>query len=287
MCAQDIAFINPANVVFVYMLVRELVDEDVTSEQELQAVVLTCLYLSYSYMGNEISYPLKPFLVEQSKDAFWDRCLDIVSRLSRDMLRINAEPGFFTEIFTELKMWGINSALGLHLMHPQTHSSQTAGQAARPHHHRVTVSKATGSPARIPAASTKAPAPQPPHLQAPPPLLAPLATRDDALSDVETPCPRPPLPLPLLAAWNDASPDENHNPKTLPMPTAPASRTREDDNGNELSAASSRVASVASTPDAEDTLRDDNALHAAAVAPANNNKPDEAEADGGQGTTAA
>ncbi|KAF4520474.1 hypothetical protein B566_EDAN004725 [Ephemera danica] len=103
---QDVAFINPANVVFVYMLVRELVREDVESEHELQAVVLTCLYLSYSYMGNEISYPLKPFLVEDSKERFWDRCLHIVARLSRSMLRINAEPGFFTEVFTELKACG-------------------------------------------------------------------------------------------------------------------------------------------------------------------------------------
>lgn len=70
---QDVAFINPANVVFVYMLVRELVDGEETKECDLQASVLTCLYLSYSYMGNEISYPLKPFLVEDSKDKFWDR----------------------------------------------------------------------------------------------------------------------------------------------------------------------------------------------------------------------
>lgn len=101
------AFINPANVVFVYMLVRELVDgERIARPQELQAVVLTCLYLSYSYMGNEISYPLKPFLVEDSKDKFWDRCLLIVDRLSFNMLRINSEPGFFTEVFTELKACG-------------------------------------------------------------------------------------------------------------------------------------------------------------------------------------
>ncbi|XP_050668307.1 cyclin-dependent kinase 5 activator 1 [Leptidea sinapis] len=104
---QDVAFINPANVVFVYMLVRELVDgERIARPQELQAVVLTCLYLSYSYMGNEISYPLKPFLVEDSKDKFWDRCLLIVNRLSFNMLRINSEPGFFTEVFTELKGCG-------------------------------------------------------------------------------------------------------------------------------------------------------------------------------------
>ncbi|KAM8715445.1 hypothetical protein ACLKA7_002491 [Drosophila subpalustris] len=70
---QDVAFINPANVVFVYMLVRELVNGEETKESDLQASVLTCLYLSYSYMGNEISYPLKPFLVEDSKENFWDR----------------------------------------------------------------------------------------------------------------------------------------------------------------------------------------------------------------------
>lgn len=33
---QDIAFINPANVVFVYLLVRDIVPENIESEQELQ-----------------------------------------------------------------------------------------------------------------------------------------------------------------------------------------------------------------------------------------------------------
>lgn len=55
------------------MLVREVVEGYETKELDLQAKVLTCLYLSYSYMGNEISYPLKPFLVEESKEKFWDR----------------------------------------------------------------------------------------------------------------------------------------------------------------------------------------------------------------------
>ncbi|XP_076329798.1 cyclin-dependent kinase 5 activator 1-like [Tachypleus tridentatus] len=100
---QDIAFINPANVVFLYMLVRELVTDEIDSEGELQAILLTCLYLSYSYMGNEISYPLKPFLVDETKDMFWDRCLLIINLLSGKMLRINSEPGFFTDVFTELK----------------------------------------------------------------------------------------------------------------------------------------------------------------------------------------
>ncbi|CRL04351.1 CLUMA_CG017444, isoform A [Clunio marinus] len=120
---QDVAFINPANVVFLYMLVRDLVDGEESSEQELQASVLTCLYLSYSYMGNEISYPLKPFLVEESKDKFWDRCLLLLNRLSSSMLRINAEPGFFTEIFTELKACGLNNGIYQSPLSPSTHNT--------------------------------------------------------------------------------------------------------------------------------------------------------------------
>ncbi|XP_075258012.1 uncharacterized protein LOC142350006 [Convolutriloba macropyga] len=105
---QDIAFISPANVVFVFLLVRDMVDGDkITSERELQAVVLTCLYMSYSYMGNEISYPLKPFLMESdNKDKFWDRCVRIINCCSAHMLRINKEPAYFTKIFTELKGYG-------------------------------------------------------------------------------------------------------------------------------------------------------------------------------------
>ncbi|KAG8443422.1 hypothetical protein GDO86_012005 [Hymenochirus boettgeri] len=104
---QDQAFVTPANVVFVYLLCRDVIDGDsVATEHDLQATLLTCLYLSYSYMGNEISYPLKPFLVETGKDAFWDRCLCIIDAMSSKMLRINADPHYFTQIFADLKNEG-------------------------------------------------------------------------------------------------------------------------------------------------------------------------------------
>ncbi|XP_073463789.1 cyclin-dependent kinase 5 activator 1 [Aquarana catesbeiana] len=104
---QDQGFITPANVVFLYMLCRDVISSELTSEQELQASLLTCVYLSYSYMGNEISYPLKPFLVESSKEAFWDRCLSVIGLMSPKMLRINADPQYFTQIFADLKAEGI------------------------------------------------------------------------------------------------------------------------------------------------------------------------------------
>ncbi|XP_007658555.2 cyclin-dependent kinase 5 activator 1 [Ornithorhynchus anatinus] len=100
---QDQGFVTPANVVFLYMLCRDVVSPELAADHELQAVLLTCLYLSYSYMGNEISYPLKPFLVETCKEAFWDRCLSIIDLMSPKMLQINADPHYFTQVFADLK----------------------------------------------------------------------------------------------------------------------------------------------------------------------------------------
>ncbi|KHN81944.1 Cyclin-dependent kinase 5 activator 1 [Toxocara canis] len=104
---QDVAFINPANLVFVYMLIKDMIPEDdsIDTVEELQSLVLTCLYISYSYMGNEISYPLKPFIVDQNRERFWDRCVQIVNDRSADMLRLNSSSTFFTEVFSELKQF--------------------------------------------------------------------------------------------------------------------------------------------------------------------------------------
>ncbi|XP_054828699.1 cyclin-dependent kinase 5 activator 2 [Eublepharis macularius] len=108
---QDQGFITPANLVFVYLLCREALQGDqIGSQAELQASFLTCLYLAYSYMGNEISYPLKPFLVEGDKERFWDRCLAIIQGLSAKMLQINSDPHFFTQVFQDLKNEGEGGA---------------------------------------------------------------------------------------------------------------------------------------------------------------------------------
>ncbi|XP_074600714.1 cdk5 activator-like protein [Brevipalpus obovatus] len=121
---QDIAFINPANVVFIFMLLRELIREDTESEIELQSMVLTCLYLSYSYMGNEISYPAKPFLVaSESKDKFWGRCVLIINLLSAKMLCINKKPSFFTEVFAELKGCTTNLHFNYHYNNANSNNS--------------------------------------------------------------------------------------------------------------------------------------------------------------------
>ncbi|XP_054644152.1 cyclin-dependent kinase 5 activator 2b [Dunckerocampus dactyliophorus] len=100
---QDQGFITPANVVFVYLLCEATIEDDVDNPAELQGTFQTCLYLAYSYMGNEISYPLKPFMIESNKDVFWETALSIINRLSGKMLQLNADPHFFTEVFQDLK----------------------------------------------------------------------------------------------------------------------------------------------------------------------------------------
>ena len=99
---HEISFIMPSSVVFVYLLCREVLVDTVTTVHEVQCIVLTCLYMSYSYMGNEISYPLRPFLIDQERSAFWGRCCAIANRLSWAMLRINCNSHYFTTIFREL-----------------------------------------------------------------------------------------------------------------------------------------------------------------------------------------
>lgn len=127
---QDVAFINPANVVFVYLLIsaelsaderQQVVADQPATVHRLQSLVLTCLYLAYSYMGNEISYPLKPFLATSGgqtngchltaeRERFWTRCLRIVERSSGDMLRLNSDPTYFAQVFSELKLYSPVSA---------------------------------------------------------------------------------------------------------------------------------------------------------------------------------
>nr|CAB3229447.1 cyclin-dependent kinase 5 activator 1-like [Phallusia mammillata] len=102
---QDITFIMPSSVVFVYMLCREMVPENASSVFEVQCIVLTCLYMSYSYMGNEISYPLRPFLIESERYTFWGRCCKIMDKMSGKMLRINNDAQFFTTVFRDLKSY--------------------------------------------------------------------------------------------------------------------------------------------------------------------------------------
>ncbi|XP_010901234.2 cyclin-dependent kinase 5 activator 2b [Esox lucius] len=100
---QDQGFITPANLVFVYLLCKESIPNDIDNAFELHGIFLLCLFLSYSYMGCEISYPLKPFMVMAKEEDFWDSSVNIINNTSAKMLQLNADPHFFTQVFQELK----------------------------------------------------------------------------------------------------------------------------------------------------------------------------------------
>ncbi|KAL9968378.1 hypothetical protein ACROYT_G026745 [Oculina patagonica] len=100
---QDQAFLTPPNLVFLFMLLKETLSDKIPNPAQLRAEILTCLYMAYTYNGPEISYPLKPFLVDGDRRAFWDRCMHITNNLSEKMLQMNREPKFFGELLVELK----------------------------------------------------------------------------------------------------------------------------------------------------------------------------------------
>ncbi|XP_066533977.1 cyclin-dependent kinase 5 activator 1-like [Hoplias malabaricus] len=96
-------FITPGSVVFLYMMCRDVVSAELTSLEELQAVLLTCLFISYCYICEENQIPLSYFVVTDTKEAFWRRTLDVINRLSAKMMRINTDPDYYAEVFAELR----------------------------------------------------------------------------------------------------------------------------------------------------------------------------------------
>nr|CAD2175593.1 unnamed protein product [Meloidogyne enterolobii] len=94
------------------MLIRDAFLQDeckkLNSLEELHSFVLMCLYISYSYMGNEISYPLKPFITENAdRSLFWSKCVKLIKIHSNQMLKINSSSTLFLQVFTELKSYCI------------------------------------------------------------------------------------------------------------------------------------------------------------------------------------
>ncbi|XP_075707246.1 cyclin-dependent kinase 5 activator 1-like [Rhinoderma darwinii] len=103
---QGQGFLTSGTVVFLYMLCRDVISSEIKSEKELQATLLTCLYVSYCYMGHQISYPLGPFLVDGRKETFWYQCLSIIAHVSSKMMRLNTDPKYYSQMFVSLRAEG-------------------------------------------------------------------------------------------------------------------------------------------------------------------------------------
>ena len=103
------SFLLESHVVFSYMLIAKAFQHfNVRTLTDVKELVLMCLYISYTYNANEISYPLRPFLVKQDRASFWDKCTRLSLGASSEMLRLNQDPNFYYETLSSLKKSGLS-----------------------------------------------------------------------------------------------------------------------------------------------------------------------------------
>lgn len=103
------SFLLESHVVFTYMLIAKAFQHfNVRTLTDVKELVLMCLYISYTYNANEISYPLRPFLVKQDRASFWDKCTRLSLGCSSEMLRLNQDPNYYYETLSSLKKSGLH-----------------------------------------------------------------------------------------------------------------------------------------------------------------------------------
>ena len=98
------SFLLESHVVFTFMLLQKAFDRfSVRTLTDAKELVLMCLYISYTYNANEISYPLRPFLVKQDRVTFWAKCTELSLSASHEMLMLNKERTYYRQKLSQLR----------------------------------------------------------------------------------------------------------------------------------------------------------------------------------------
>ena len=98
------SFLLESHIVFTYMLLQKAFERfHIKTLLDAKELVLMCLYISYAYNGNEISYPLRPFLVKQNRVAFWSKCTELSVSRSGHMLKLNRSRRYYLKKLSSLK----------------------------------------------------------------------------------------------------------------------------------------------------------------------------------------
>lgn len=100
------SFLLESHVVFTYCLLQlafERLNFNIRTLTDAKELVLMCLYISYTYNANEISYPLRPFLVKQDRVSFWSKCTELSFASSRTMLTLNRDRSYYKDCLSQLK----------------------------------------------------------------------------------------------------------------------------------------------------------------------------------------
>lgn len=106
------SFLFESHVVFTYMLLQKAFEKfEVRTLTDAKEIVLMCLYISYTYNANEISYPLRPFLVKQDRVSFWNKCTELSLSSSSEMLNLNRDRSYYRELLQDLRSFSVTYTL--------------------------------------------------------------------------------------------------------------------------------------------------------------------------------
>lgn len=86
-------FVCESHIVFLFMLMeRYAQDKTFLTIRDVKESVFVCMFISYTYNANEISYPARPFLsLGQDRNKFFQECVSLGLSSSAEMLEINQE----------------------------------------------------------------------------------------------------------------------------------------------------------------------------------------------------
>jgi len=99
------SFICESHIVFTYVLMRKALEMfECKNLLDIKQLFFMCLYISYTYNANEISYPLKPFLVYKDRVSFWDNCISLSMCMTEEMLELNQDHVHYCKVLRELRV---------------------------------------------------------------------------------------------------------------------------------------------------------------------------------------
>jgi len=105
------SFICESHIVFTYVLMRKALDMfECKNLLDIKQLFFMCLYISYTYNANEISYPLKPFLVYKDRVSFWDNCISLSMCMTGEMLELNQDHVYYCKVLRELRVHAPSTA---------------------------------------------------------------------------------------------------------------------------------------------------------------------------------
>lgn len=103
------SFLMESHIIFTFVILQAAFEMfTLSSLVDLKEIFYLCLYTSYTYNANEISYPLRPFLVKSDRVAFWDKCVRLSMSVTSHMLRLNQDCVYYKSALDTLLAYHVS-----------------------------------------------------------------------------------------------------------------------------------------------------------------------------------